>query len=554
MRLSAIRIPRRHGRGILIFLLTIVVPVCVLLWLGIQSFDRQREALETLRLEKLAVAIDARTREAAEAVFRVPDGSFARHFFTMEAGELVRPALHAPIPMPLPPSFLEAERHEARRPEFALAAYRRLAADPTTAPLALQRIARTLTAMGRHEEARRTWQELAAKYPDERDPAGRPYGIVAAIQAGNTDGLLAAIASNRWELSADQADYFIAQLGPGDADAYLDRFSFARELAQEFRPPGRLVQNELHSHNIGDRRIFYRAEGEGRIRGFEADPGALDSITAAVRSELGVGNPEARDLRIYVGAVAVVSLMLVAGVGILVRDTAREARTNELRAQFVSGVSHELKTPITLVRLYGETLLRHEGLPEAERRDFYRIITRESARLGRLVDQVLAFSRMERGALRYDMEPSDLVPVVSGVMDDYGDLLEDAGFRVLREIPPSTPDVRFDPAAVAQALINLLDNAVKYSREVREIAVRISSDAGAVAVEVEDQGIGIPPAERSRIFERFYRAHGGTGKGGYGLGLFMVRHIMDAHGGRIEVDSEPGRGSRFRLVFPAVTS
>jgi two-component system phosphate regulon sensor histidine kinase PhoR len=114
--------------------------------------------------------------------------------------------------------------------------------------------------------------------------------------------------------------------------------------------------------------------------------------------------------------------------------------------------------------------------------------------------------------------------------------------------------VRFDPAALYQAVINLLDNAVKYSGESREIAVRLDVRADSVAFEVEDRGVGVPASEQKKIFDRFYRVANGSGKGGYGLGLFMVRHIMEAHGGRAEVESEPGRGSRFRLVFPLAIS
>jgi two-component system phosphate regulon sensor histidine kinase PhoR len=110
--------------------------------------------------------------------------------------------------------------------------------------------------------------------------------------------------------------------------------------------------------------------------------------------------------------------------------------------------------------------------------------------------------------------------------------------------------VRFDEAALSQAVINLLDNAVKYSGQSRDIAVRIDVDGSSVMFEVQDHGGGIPISEQQKIFDRFYRIPDSNGKGGYGLGLFMVRHIMEAHGGRAEVESEPGRGSRFRLVFP----
>jgi signal transduction histidine kinase len=550
-----IRIPRRHSRAILIFLLTIVVPACVLLWLGVQSFERQREALATLRQEKLTAAIEARTVAAVEAAFADHGDPLVRHVFELEAGELVSPVLQTPLPRMVPTAFLEAERYESTQPDRALAVYGRLANDAKYAALALQRRARTLARAGRTAQARRTWRELAARFPDERDPAGRPYGIVAAIQAGDTDGLLQTIASERWALSADQAQYFVDQLGGGGAETYLDRFRLGRDLARHFQPRSGISLLEIHSEIVAGRRIFYRAESAGKVRGFEGDLARLEQIAAEVRTELGMIDPQARDLRIHIGAVALVSLMLISGIGLLARDTSREVRTSELRAQFVSGVSHDLKTPITLVRLYGETLLRHQNLSDGERRDFYRIINRESARLGRLVDQVLAFSRIERGELTFDMEEAELPDVVGRVLDDYADFLEHAGFNVTRELARDVPPVCCDSAALAQALVSLLENAVKYSGTARQIAVRVSRRPGGEAVvEVEDQGIGIPVEEQARVFDRFYRANSGSGKGGYGLGLFMVRHIMEAHAGRVEVESERGCGSRFRLVFPTVTA
>jgi signal transduction histidine kinase len=219
-----------------------------------------------------------------------------------------------------------------------------------------------------------------------------------------------------------------------------------------------------------------------------------------------------------------------------------------------------LKTPITLIRLYGETLLDRAELSAAERTDFFRIIVRESERLSRLVNQVLTFSRIERGAQSYSLEEGDLREAISGIVDDYREYLDRAGFTVERTLGSSAAAVRFDAAALSQAVTNLLDNAVKYSGLSREIGVRLEASSREVRFEVADHGVGVPVAEQTKIFERFYRASNvtgngnGAGKAGYGLGLFLVRHIMEAHGGRAEVESAPGQGSRFRLVFPTVTS
>jgi signal transduction histidine kinase len=130
--------------------------------------------------------------------------------------------------------------------------------------------------------------------------------------------------------------------------------------------------------------------------------------------------------------------------------------------------------------------------------------------------------------------------------------VERAGFQMQESFAAAAPAVRFDAGALSQAIVNLLENAVKYSGESREIAVRLEADDTQVVVAVADHGPGIPESEQRRIFDRYYRAPNGAAKGGYGLGLFIVSHIMDAHGGRVELHSEPGRGSCFRLVLPAV--
>jgi signal transduction histidine kinase len=554
-------VPRLYRRAILIYIVTIVTPACGLLWLGIQSFERQRQALATLTAEKLAAETEAHMRNAAEEALSRHDHPIASYFFTIEHGIVVRPALHAPPRLPVPPDFLEAEHQEfdLNRVDLGLESYRKLLASHRHESLALSGMARCLEKLGREDEARAAWRKLAASFPDERDLSYRPFGIVAALAAGDTAGLYDRIASGRWDLPADQAEYFLSQLDPKRTSPYLDQFRFARELSEQFRPHDSQRQNEIQSSAFSGYRVFYRNEGDGRISGFAVnDDWVNHTLRPQLERSLGLADIAGRDLRVYGAAMAAVLLVLSAGVILLLRDISREARANSLRADLVSSVSHELKTPITLIRLYGETLLGRDGasLPftDTERGDFYHIIVRESERLSRLVNQILTFSRIERGAEVYNFEEGDLALVIIGIVDDYREYLERAGFTVERTLAEAAPPVRFDAAAVSQAVVNLLDNAVKYSGSSRDIAVRLEARNGNVTFEVEDHGVGIPAAEQKKIFERFYRVSNRSGKGGYGLGLFLVRHIMDAHGGRAEVDSEPGRGSRFRLVFPVGVS
>jgi tetratricopeptide (TPR) repeat protein len=263
-------VPRFYRRAILIYAGTIVVPVCALLWLGIQSLERQQQALTTLTAEKFATELDRRLRSAAHVALSRGSNPVARYFFTIDHGTVSRPLLEAAPPAPTPPEFLDAERVEIdlNRPDLALEPYRKLVASNKWQALALSRVARCLTKLGRSDEARAAWRKLARAYPDERDLSHRPYGIVGAIESGDTAGLYDVIASGRWELSGDQAAYFLSRLDPDRSSPYLDQFRFARELSERFRPQHALHEGELYTDVVGADRIFYRREPYDHILGF----------------------------------------------------------------------------------------------------------------------------------------------------------------------------------------------------------------------------------------------------------------------------------------------
>jgi signal transduction histidine kinase len=547
---------RLHTRAILVYLGTIVVPVCALVWLGLQSFERQREALNRLAEDRFRAELAGAARAEAAAALGDPGHPIVTYPFVIERGEVTSPALYAPLPRRTPERLVGAERLLADgRPADALAAYRSVIARRPQDCLALQGVAVSLERLGQREAARDAWRTLALDHPDEQTLSHRPFGIVAAINAGRTEGLAERIAEGRWELPADQAEYFLAQLGVQADSPLFDRVRFARVLHRESVPASRAEIDGVASYDLGQYRLYYRQTAPGRLEGFAADLDWIDDVLGPrVTAQLGLAESGGREALVYGGAIGVVLITLSAGVLLLVQDVTREARTNQLRADFVSGVTHELKTPITLIRLYGETLLRHRELPEGERRESLRIITRESARLGRLIDQVLAFSRVERGDDTYQWQVGDPAPVIAGVIDDYAGWLERSGFELRRDLADALPEVRFDPGALSQAVVNLIDNALKYSGASRTIDVRLRADSARVVFEVEDHGIGIAASEREKVFDRFYRSAKGTGKGGYGLGLYMVSHIVRAHGGRIDVESEVGEGSTFRLTLPVVSS
>ncbi|MGA9115919.1 MAG: ATP-binding protein [Bacteroidota bacterium] len=244
--------------------------------------------------------------------------------------------------------------------------------------------------------------------------------------------------------------------------------------------------------------------------------------------------------------------VLLAGAWLVYRTIRRETELVRMKSDFVSNVSHELRTPLSLIRMYAETL-EMDRLPDPSRRqEYYRTILQETERLSRLVNNILSFSRMEAGRKQYRFGAVSLNRVVDAVVGVFEAHLEQEGFALTVERDRNLPDVRADEEAVSEALINILDNAVKYSPRTKNIRIRTIREEGRAGIEVQDAGIGIPAEHRKKIFEKFYRVSGALvhDTKGSGLGLALVKHIMDAHGGMVEVESSPGEGSTFRLFFP----
>jgi signal transduction histidine kinase len=248
---------------------------------------------------------------------------------------------------------------------------------------------------------------------------------------------------------------------------------------------------------------------------------------------------------------SVVSVTLVGGY-FLWRSVQRELRLAELRSQFVSSVSHELRTPLTAIRMFAETLQMGRPLDQATQAEYLNTIVNESERLTRLLNNVLDFSKIERGQRVYRLEPAALGPVVRDAAGAMQYPLARLGFQLHVDVTDDVPAARIDRDAIEQAVLNLLSNAMKYSRDRRDIDLRLGAVNGHAVIEVRDHGLGIAPADQQRIFERFYRApvpENGLIPG-TGLGLALVDHIVKGHGGHVEVRSVPGEGSTFAIHLP----
>jgi signal transduction histidine kinase len=255
------------------------------------------------------------------------------------------------------------------------------------------------------------------------------------------------------------------------------------------------------------------------------------------------------DLFVLTGSAVLILLMLF-GLGMLVRHIASERKIINMRRQFVSDVSHELKTPVSIIRLYSEMLLDQDSLDD-EVREQCRMMCEEAQRLTHLIDGILDFAPIENDMKRYEMREGDLPAALMPTLLMYQSYLRRKDFNLMFDIARDLPTVMFDDEAVKSAVLNLLDNAVKYSASSRTVELRIAAQGRAVVIAVTDSGIGIKPTEQERIFEPYYRAQTGFSRGGCGLGLFLVKRIMEAHGGKVELKSTPRVGSCFRLVFPA---
>jgi len=248
--------------------------------------------------------------------------------------------------------------------------------------------------------------------------------------------------------------------------------------------------------------------------------------------------------------------LLMLGIALILRATAREMRLAQAKSTFVSNVSHELKTPLALIRLFGETLeLDRLNGPE-KAHEYYRIINAESRRLTQLIDNILDFSKIEAGRKQYHFARCNIADVVDDVLNTYKYRLLDTGFELTVDLKRDLPAALIDRDAISQVVLNLIDNAVKYSTEVKNVVVRTMEQDGSIIIEVSDSGIGIPRSEHKRIFEKFYRVNTGSvhNTKGSGLGLAVVKHIVEAHQGQVRVESGPGKGSRFTVMIPAVTA
>jgi len=232
----------------------------------------------------------------------------------------------------------------------------------------------------------------------------------------------------------------------------------------------------------------------------------------------------------------------------------REANLAKLQTDFVSKVSHELKTPLTSIRMFTD-MLQTEQDPE-QKQICYDVLQKETSRLSHRIDRLLDWGRMEAGRRVYDRKPDSVEAIVQDALKAHDTATVGRGRQIEVAIEPGLPPVMADRAAMVDALVNLLSNAWKYTGDDKEITLSASADARAIRISVRDNGQGIPRAEHRRIFDKFYRANDLLSREieGFGLGLSIVRHVARGHDGRVELESQVGHGSTFTIVLPPAPS
>jgi signal transduction histidine kinase len=346
---------------------------------------------------------------------------------------------------------------------------------------------------------------------------------------------------------AFDADYLRDKFLPGMLDAVLSRN--AAESESDKNPPVMMV------HTKSDSTILAASSGwDGGMPEVERNmEGALPYLTMGIKLRgTTLATLGQRFVRTSFLILGTLTLLLGCGMALTHRNVAKEMALARLKSDFVSNVSHELRTPLSLIRLYAETLEMGRLSTPEKQHEYYRIIRKESERLSALINNILDFSRIEAGRKEYDLRETDMRDLVHTTLESYRYQIEQNGFAFEEKIAEDVPALRVDREAVSRSLLNLVNNALKYSHDRKYIAVNLYGANGSVKLEVIDHGIGIPADEQQKIFEKFYRVgdplvHNTKGSG---LGLSLVRHIVRAHGGEVAVDSAPGEGSKFTITLP----
>jgi len=598
---------------VILFLLTLV-SISAVGWFGwllaaqdsVVEEQRTQEQLEQTA-DRIVVALRGILSETGERLAAPAQGNSVEpgpvFLLTENTLTALPPArlLYRPFPLTDPEApasvFAEGEALEflQGQPEAAADWYRRLAdsGNPAARAGALLRLGRALRKLGRENQSRAAYARLSNI--DGVRVAGAPAGLVGRTALGSA-GVKEDLRTGRWPLSRGQFEFYWSQVARGEPPPVMPaELEHAAMLAWKER----LSEPSSGQATLwSDGRaafILWRGEAERRVmlvttpeailsriaEGRQAQLAAVDSEGRVVAGRKdGAGRAAVRTAAesrlpwaLYVArakgqtatgtfarqrflwfAMVVMFVFLLAGTYFIARAIRREMAVSRLQSDFVSAVSHEFRSPLTSMRQLSE-ILAFGRLPSEERRQlYYQTLVSETERLQRLVEKLLNFGGIEAGKRQYHFEPIDTGDLVEHVTAEFERQIAGSGRLIELHGMPSGCRIEADREALSIALRNLVDNALKYSPEFPTVWVEWARENDSVAIKVRDQGPGIPASERKAIFHKFVRGSAAAAGGvkGMGVGLAMVQHIVVAHGGEVRVASEPGLGSTFTMVLPAV--
>ena len=389
-----------------------------------------------------------------------------------------------------------------------------------------------------------------------------PDALTASVQSlwtewRDTAGPVDRLSGRRSAWAREQPVLLVSRAGPDRLVAFAATPAFLeRQWLAGLRPALERLNVQVALADANNRPVYRTAAERPPFRVVRSPAETELPWTLHVSS----ANPDAELAQIsarrrFVLAGLVLLIALLAGAGyVTARAVARELYVARLQSDFVSAVSHEFRTPLASLRQLSELLADGRVATEERRQQYYEGLRHESERLHRLVENLLDFGRMEAGAREYHFETIDAAALARSVADEFGQEVAERGYRVEIAGDGRPAPVHADREALARAVWNLLDNAVKYSPKVKTVWIDARADGNDARIEVRDQGAGIAREEQHRIFDKFVRGASAAAGGikGTGLGLAMVRHIVRAHGGTVGVASEPGRGSTFTIALPAL--
>ena len=528
----------RAGSGSRGIALLLAAALVLVLLLAAQAISAERSHRRTAEGVLRGYAELAANRFLRRAKWEVEAFAFYPTVYVLSARERQAPG----SPLPDPERLTRAERNLARAPGLLRHLFR---IDPVS---------------GRTDSSARTPPELLAWVRSHlptllAERAERRGEVAVAIEtiSGARRTFVYGVSPEAEHPFALAFEIDVERLGP-----YLERAYRDEPLVPA--PPGLELPADVLYLELSDawgRPIFSTPGAFDPVLGISRrveDPALgpfrgmriRSSVASGSAERLVIGGLPRSRLPILLATLTIASGLLVAAL-LLWR---RERALSQMESDFVSGVSHELRTPLAQIRLFAETLVHERVRSPEERSRSLAIIDQEARRLSQLVENVLQFSRGRRGALTLDVAPTDLEPLVRETADSFRPLAQARGDRMKLDLSPACAPI--DGDAIRQVLLNLLDNAVRYGPAGQEIRIALARDGGGAILSVEDEGPGIPAAQRSEIWKRFVRLERdrGTHRAGTGIGLAVVRDLVGLHGGRAWVEEGARGGAKFFVQLP----